>query len=92
MRSFLDDGGDVQWLLKQVDDTAMENFKNRLREDIHTMSHVPHLCDESFGGNLSGVAIAYKLWGLETVMCHERAGSSKRAAAPDRADYQYPEY
>lgn len=61
----LDDGGDVQWLLKQVDDTAMENFKNRLREDIHTMSHVPHLCDESFGGNLSGVAIAYKLWGLE---------------------------
>ena len=32
---------------------------------IHTMSHVPHLCDESFGGNLSGVAIAYKLWGLE---------------------------
>ena len=29
------------------------------------MSHVPHLCDESFGGNLSGVAIAYKLWGLE---------------------------
>ena len=25
----LDDGGDVQWLLKQVDDTAMENFKNR---------------------------------------------------------------
>ena len=61
----LDDGGDVQWLLKQVDDTAMENFKNRLREDIHTLYHVPHLCDESFGGNLSGVAIAYKLWGLE---------------------------
>lgn len=64
----LDDGGDVQWLLKTVDDTALENYKNRLREDIHTMANVPHLCDESFGGNLSGVAIAYKLWGLEQ-MC-----------------------
>lgn len=64
----LDDGGDVQWLLKQVDDTALENYKNRLREDIHTMANVPHMCDESFGGNLSGVAISYKLWGLEQ-MC-----------------------
>lgn len=64
----LEDGGDVEWLLKQVDDTALENYKNRLKEDIHTMANVPHMCDESFGGNLSGVAISYKLWGLEQ-MC-----------------------
>lgn len=64
----LEDGGDVQWLLKTIDDTALENYKNRLKEDIHTMSNVPHMCDESFGGNLSGVAISYKLWGLEQ-MC-----------------------
>lgn len=64
----LEDGGDVSWLLKQVDDTALENYKNRLREDIHTMANVPHMCDESFSGNLSGVAISYKLWGLEQ-MC-----------------------
>jgi SPP1 family phage portal protein len=64
----LEDGGDVDWLLKQVDDTALENYKTRLREDIHTLANVPHLCDESFGGNLSGVAISYKLWGLEQ-MC-----------------------
>ncbi|MCM1212922.1 MAG: phage portal protein [Lachnospiraceae bacterium] len=61
----LEDGGDVDWLLKKVDDTALENYKNRLREDIHTMANVPHLCDEAFGGNLSGVAISYKLWSLE---------------------------
>jgi len=61
----LEDGGDVSWLLKQIDDTALENYKTRLLEDIHTMANVPHLCDESFGGNLSGVAISYKLWGLE---------------------------
>ena len=61
----LEDGGDVQWLLKEVSDTGLENYKSRLKEDIHTMAEVPHLCDESFGGNLSGVAISYKLWGLE---------------------------
>lgn len=64
----LEDGGDLSWLLKTVDDTALENYKNRLREDIHTMAYVPHMCDESFGGNLSRVAISYKLWGLEQ-MC-----------------------
>lgn len=63
----LEDGGDVGWLLKTVDDTALENYKTRLQEDIHTMANVPHLCDESFGGNLSGVAISYKLWGLEQI-------------------------
>lgn len=73
----LEDGGDVDWLLKQVDDTALENYKNRLREDIHTMANVPHLCDEAFGGNLSGVAISYKLWSLEQ-MCAIKERKFKR--------------
>ena len=63
----LEDGGDVAWLLKTIDDTALENYKNRLREDIHMGANVPHMCDEAFGGNLSGVAISYKLWGLEQI-------------------------
>ncbi len=63
----LDDGGDVDWLLKQVDDTSLENYKNRLREDMHIFSNVPNMTDEAFGGNLSGVAVSYKLWGLEQV-------------------------
>ena len=63
----LEDGGDIEWLLKTVDDTALENYKNRLHEDIHIGANVPHLSDESFAGNLSGVAISYKLWGLEQI-------------------------
>ena len=74
----LEDGGDLSWLLKTVDDTALENYKNRLREDIHTMAYVPHMCDESFGGNLSGVAISYKLWGLEQ-MCSIKERKFKKA-------------
>ncbi len=61
----LENDGDIDWLLKIIDDTAMENYKKRLREDIHNFSNIPNMSDESFGGNLSGVAVSYKLWGLE---------------------------
>ncbi|MDO4772982.1 MAG: phage portal protein [Bacillota bacterium] len=57
--------GDMSWLLKTVDDTAIENYKKRIREDIHILSNVPNMADESFAGNLSGVAISYKLWAFE---------------------------
>lgn len=63
----LEDGGDIQWLLKTIDDTALENHKRRLREDMHTFSSVPNLNDEAFAGNLSGIAMSYKLWGLEQI-------------------------
>ena len=39
---------------------------NRLEKNIYTFSQVPNLSDESFAGNLSGVAIRFKLFGLET--------------------------
>lgn len=61
----LEDGGDIDWLLKVIDDSALENYKKRVRDDIHIFSNVPNMTDESFGGNLSGVAVSYKLWGLE---------------------------
>lgn len=53
------------WLVKDINDTLVENLKKRLQSDIHKYSMTPDLNDESFGGNLSGVAIEYKLWGLE---------------------------
>ncbi|MDE6995244.1 MAG: phage portal protein [Lachnospiraceae bacterium] len=62
---FLDDNGQAQWLVKQVNDAANENYKNRLYKDIFFLSQVPALSDENFAGNLSGVAIKYKLIGLE---------------------------
>lgn len=63
----LDDGGDIQWLLKEVNDAPLENYKKRLRDDMHIFSSVPNLTDEAFGGNLSGVAVSYKLWSLEQI-------------------------
>ena len=58
----------VDWLIKQVNDTALENYKNRLRKDIHSLSKTPNLSDESFSGNLTGVAISYKIWGMDQIV------------------------
>lgn len=63
----LEDGGDIQWLIKEVSDGPLENYKKRLREDMHIFSSVPNLTDTNFGSDLSGVAVSYKLWSLEQV-------------------------
>ncbi|MCM1121820.1 MAG: phage portal protein [Eubacterium sp.] len=62
---FLDEHGQAEWLTKNINDTANENYKNRLYKDIFFLSQVPALTDESFSGNLSGIAIKYKMTGLE---------------------------
>lgn len=61
----LDENGQAGWLVKNVNDTATENYKNRLYKDIFFLAQVPALSDESFAGNLSGIAIKYKLIGVE---------------------------
>ncbi|PGT18103.1 portal protein, partial [Bacillus cereus] len=45
----------------------VNNVKTRLESDIHKYTFVPNMNDENFGGNLSGVAIKYKLLALEQV-------------------------
>lgn len=62
---YLDEKGQAQWLTKNENDTASENYKNRIYKDLFFLSQVPALSDESFAGNLTGVAIKYKLIGLE---------------------------
>ena len=57
--------GKVEFVTKSVNDTALENFKNRLDEDIHKNSYTPNMSDENFVGNSSGISMAYKLQGLE---------------------------
>ena len=42
-------------------------MKNRIKADIHKFSHVPDMTDVNFSANASGVAIKYKLIGLEQV-------------------------
>lgn len=63
----LDENGDADWLIKQVNPEFVNSMKDRLEADIHKYTFVPNMNDKEFGGNLSGVAIKYKLLALEQV-------------------------
>lgn len=56
----------AEWLTKQINDTYVENLKNRIDTQIHKFSRCPALTDADFAANASGVAMKYKLMGLET--------------------------
>lgn len=63
----LDDDGDAKWLIKEINDAWVENYKDRVRRDIHKFSYTPDMQDESFGNNLSGVSIRYKILAMEQI-------------------------
>lgn len=60
-----DTDGRAEYLSKVLDEADTEILRQTIKEDIQRFSMVPDLTDESFGGNLSGVAIKYKLLGFE---------------------------
>lgn len=64
----LDSDSDAKWLIKDTNDTNIENVKNRLDADIHKFAKVPNMSDESFAGNASGVAIKYKTMPMENIV------------------------
>ncbi|MEK4913411.1 phage portal protein [Bacillus sp. FSL E2-8887] len=63
----LDEDGDADWLIKKVDSAFKKDMKDRLESNIHKYTFVPNMNDQAFGGNLTGVAIKYKLLALEQV-------------------------
>lgn len=61
------EGSKTYFLTKDAQDTEQQNVKNRVVDDIHKFSRVPNMSDENFANNVSGVAMKYKLLGLENV-------------------------
>ena len=61
------EGGDVKFLIKNGDNIEQENVKNRVVADIHKFSKTPNMADDNFANNVSGVAMKYKLLGLEHI-------------------------
>lgn len=59
------DGADAQYLAKVMSEQDVEVLRDSLKSDIHRFSMIPDLSDQTFGTNLSGVAIKYKLMGFE---------------------------
>ena len=57
----------AEYLTRAMDEAGAETLRKALKEDIYNFSHVPNLTDENFAGNTSGVAMEYKLLGLEMI-------------------------
>lgn len=57
----------AEYLTRTFDESGVEILKKAVEQDIHKFSHIPCMTDESFGGNVSGVAMEFKLLGMENI-------------------------
>lgn len=63
----LPDGASVEYLTKQANDAQIENMLKRIHDSIYRIAQCPDFSSETFvGGVSSGIAIKYRLTGMET--------------------------
>lgn len=58
-------GAAMEWIIKNINPEAEKMQIDNLLKFLFQISQVPNLTDDAFGGNQSGVAMRYKLWGLD---------------------------
>lgn len=58
-------GADMKWVVKDINPTAVQQHIDTLLDFIFQISLVPDLSDDQFAGNLSGVAMEFKMWGID---------------------------
>ncbi len=63
-----DSDASVEYLSSALDEANVEVQRQALEADIHKLSMVPDLTDREFAANASGVAMRYKLWGLDQLI------------------------
>ena len=57
----------AQWLTKNANDAQVENILKRIHDSIYRIAQCPDFSSETFvGGVSSGIAIRYRLTGMET--------------------------
>ena len=60
-------GASATYLTKQINDAQVENILKRLHDSIYRVAQCPDFSSETFvGGVSSGIAIQYRLTGMET--------------------------
>lgn len=57
----------AEFLTKDTDNSSIEGGMTRIEKDIHKFAKCPDSSDENFCGNVSGVAMKYKLLGTENI-------------------------
>lgn len=68
---------DAKYVYKQYDVSGAEAYKERIQKDIHKISFVPDLTDESFSGTQSGESMKYKLFGFQQMAKRGQRGFKK---------------
>jgi SPP1 family phage portal protein len=68
---------DIKFLTKNLDESQVDILRRNLKEDIHKISMTPDLSDEKFAGNLSGVALKYKLLAFEQKASNKERNMAK---------------
>ena len=62
----LPEGATATWVTKSANDTQIENIMKRIHDSIYRIAQCPDFSSETFiGGVSSGVAIRYRLTGME---------------------------
>ena len=62
----LPEGASAAWLTKQANDTQVENILKRIHDSIYRIAQCPDFSSDTFvGGVSSGVALMYRLVGME---------------------------
>ena len=61
-----DNDARAEWLAKNPAEQDIDVLRRALAQDIHKFSMTPDFSDEKFAGDRSGIALKYKLFGLET--------------------------
>lgn len=62
----LPEGATAQWLTKNASDAQVENILQRIHDSIYRIAKCPDFSSETFvGGVSSGIAIRYRLTGME---------------------------
>ena len=63
----LPEGAQASWLTKAASDAQVENILKRIHDSIYRIAQCPDFSSETFvGGVSSGIAIKYRLTGMET--------------------------
>lgn len=61
----LNNGSKMEYVVKNLNIDSIKHHIETLLKMIYQISQTPDLTSDDFGGNQSGVAMEFKLWGLE---------------------------
>ena len=70
----LSDTGRAEFVVKNLSPDTISLMRDTLKQDLLSISMTPDLQDAAFAGNQSGVALEYKLWGIEQARAAKEQG------------------